>query len=251
MLEVAMVRCSSLSAGAIAAFSVLAGPALAETVPSVDAAATASSRAAAVNLFFNVNGQITAPPADILAAGSAPPAYNKKAVRASYARTTNILHGKYVFTRSATAVQSVASGTTSTAAGTASVGSFKGTLSGGGLGTLVTVTTGKIQTKASFSRTKTGVASVKGTTSLLSFKVTAPALGLNKTFSGTPKPNQVLFSNSDKSIIIYLNRQVITKAAGKPTAIAVDAVDVQITNFKLVGDTITGRIEVCPTYARG
>jgi hypothetical protein len=255
MLEVAMLRFSSLSAGAIAAFAALAGPALAEAVPSPDAAAAVSSRAAVVNLNFVVNGQKTSPGAEVLAAGMAPPAYNKKTVRATYARTTHILGG-LVFTRSATAVQSIAAGTTSTATGgiasaaSASVGSFKGTLSGP-IGNLITATTGKVLAKARFTRTKTGVASVQGSTSLLSFTVSAPAIGLKKTFSGTPKPNQVLYSNGDKSIIIYLNRQIITKVAGKPVAIAVDAVDVQITNFNLLGNTISGRIEVCPTYARG
>jgi hypothetical protein len=75
-------------------------------------------------------------------------------------------------------------------------------------------------------------------------------LGIDKTFSGTPKPNEVLYRNSDNTIVIYLNRQVRTIVAGKPAGIAVDAVDVQVRNFSLAGNTFSGRIEVCPTFAR-
>src|SRR6201999_1274558 len=118
---------------------------------------------------------------------------------------------------------------------------FRGTLSSR-QGPLITVTTGKISSNASFTQTKAGVPSVKGGTSLLSLKINAPALGISKTFSGTPKPNQVLFRNGDNSIVIYLNRQITTKVNDKVAALAVDAVDVQIRNFKIAGNKISGDI---------
>jgi hypothetical protein len=57
--------------------------------------------------------------------------------------------------------------------------------------------------------------------------INAPLLGLNnKSFSGLPKVNQVLYQSPDKSVTIYLNRQIETMAAGQPTSITVDAIAV-------------------------
>jgi hypothetical protein len=94
------------------------------------------------------------------------------------------------------------------------------------------------------------VRTVKGGASLLSVKIDAPALGINKTFSGSPKPNHVLYHNGDNSIVIYLNRQITTKLNNKVTALAVDAVDVQVNNYKFAGNTVSGNITVAPTVAR-
>ncbi len=55
--------------------------------------------------------------------------------------------------------------------------------------------------------------------------INAPLLGINnKTFSGEPKINQVLYQSPDKSVTVYLNRQVETMAAGKPTSITTQAI---------------------------
>jgi hypothetical protein len=94
------------------------------------------------------------------------------------------------------------------------------------------------------------VRTVQGRVTISSLKVVVPVLGVNKTFSGTPKVNQILHQNSDKSVVIYLNRQVETKAAGKPTSIAVSAIDAEVHNLKLPGTTISGSIVVEPTFAK-
>jgi hypothetical protein len=247
-----MSRFLLLSAGAIAILSA-GGPALADTVQSAVPALTASSSAAIVHLHFVVNGKKSDSGNEVPASGSAPPTYNKKTIRASYAKSTQILGG-LTFDRSATSVQSAAAGHATAATGigataSATVGSFRGTLNSP-LGRLITVTTGRITSQASFTQTKAGVRSVKGGTSLLSVKISAPALGINKTYSGTPKPNHVLYHNDDNSVIIYLNRQITTKVNNKVTALAVDAIDVQINNYKLAGNTISGSITVGPTLAK-
>jgi hypothetical protein len=244
-----MLRTVLLPVGAAAILSAVACPALADPVPAAAPALTASSAAAIVGLQFVVIGDSGN---DVAVSGNAPPAYNKKTIRSTFAKTTQILGG-LTFKRSATSIQSIAAGhanaTTGIAAtASATVGSFRGTLSSR-LGPLITVTTGKISSHSSFTQTKAGVPSVKGGTSLVSLKINAPALGINKTFSGTPKPNQVLFRNGDNSIIIYLNRQITTKVNNKVAALAVDAVDVQIRNFKIAGNTISGDITVAPTVA--
>ncbi len=247
-----MLRHVLLTAGAAAILSAVACPAPADPVASSATALTASSSAAIVRLQFVVNGQKSDSGNEVAAFGTAPPAYDKKTIRATYAKTTQILGG-LTFKRSATGVQTVATGHADTtgiaATASATVGSFQGTLTSP-LGTLVTVTTGKVTSRSSFTQTMAGVRTVKGGASLLSLKIDAPALGINKTFSGTPKPNQVLYRNSDNSIVIYLNRQITTKVNNQVAALVVDAVDVQIRNYKLAGNTISGNITVGPTIAR-
>jgi hypothetical protein len=244
-----MLRTVLLPVGAVAILSAVVCPALADPVPAAARALTASSSAAVVGLQFVVIGNSDN---DAAASGNAPPAYNKKTLKSTYAKSTQILGG-LTFDRSATSIQSIATGhanaTTGIAANaSATVGSFHGTLKSK-LGTLITVTTGKISSNASFTQTKAGVPSVKGGTSLLNLKINAPALGIDKTFNGTPKPNQVLFRNGDNSIIIYLNRQITTRVNNKVAALAVDAVDVQIRKLKIAGNTISGDITVAPTVA--
>jgi hypothetical protein len=247
-----MLRNLVLPAAAAAILSVAASHAFADPVPSVTPAPTASSSAAILHLHFVVNGKKTDSGLEVPASGSAPPAYDKKAIKSSYAKSTQILGG-LTFNRSATGIQSIATGhaaaTGIAAAASATVNAFHGTLESP-LGTLMTVTTGKITSQASFTQTKAGVRTVKGGASLLSVKIDAPALGINKTFSGSPKPNHVLYHNGDNSIVIYLNRQITTKLNNKVTALAVDAVDVQINNYKFAGNTVSGNITVAPTVAR-
>lgn len=247
-----MLRYLLLPAGAAVMLSVAASPAFADPVPSVTPTLTASSSAAILNFQFVVNGKKTSSGNEVVASGSAPPTYDQKTIRSTYTKSTQILGG-LTFDRSATSIVSVASGraaaTGTDATGSATVGSFHGTLKSP-LGTLMTVTTGKITSKASFTQTKAGVRTVKGSTGPFSVKIDAPALGINKTYTGTPKPNQVLYHNSDNSIVIYLDRQVTTTLDGKVTAIGVDAVDVLIKNYKIAGSTVSGTITVAPTVAR-
>lgn len=245
-----MLRFSMLPVVAIATLSAIA--ASADTLETAVPALHASSTAAVVNLQFVVNGQKTNTGYEVPATGSAPPAYNKKTVRATYAKTTQILGG-LTFKRSAATIQSDAAGhvtapSTAIASASATVGSFTGTLSSP-LGTLATVTTGKISSQATFTQTKTGV-TTQGSARIAGLIIDAPALGVHVTYNGTPKVNQVAFHNGDNSIVIFLNRQVTTKVDGKPVAFAVDAVDVQLRNYKIAGSTISGTITVVPTTVR-
>ncbi|HEX4507177.1 MAG TPA: choice-of-anchor P family protein, partial [Alphaproteobacteria bacterium] len=118
------------------------------------------------------------------------------------------------------------------------------------LGKVITVTTGKIQSEARFTQTKAGVRSVQGSTSLLNVRIDSDALGIHKTYSGKPKPNDVLYHNSDNSLIIYLNRQIKTTVAGKVAGITVDAIDVQLNNLKFAGQRASGSITVGPAVAK-
>jgi hypothetical protein len=248
----AAVLTSGSSTTAAAILWAGAGPALADPVPSAAAAVlTSGSSAAILHLRFVVNGKKTDPDSEVPATGSAPPTYNKTAIRSAYSKSTRILGG-LTFDSSATGIQGVATGRAAAAgidaSGSATVGSFRGTLKSQ-QGTLMTLTTGRITSQGSFTETKAGVRTVAGGTTLLKVKIDAPALGINKTYSGSPKPNQVLYHNGDNSIIVYLNRQITTTRNNKVKAIAVDALDVQIKDYKVAGNTISGTITVAPTFA--
>jgi len=69
--------------------------------------------------------------------------------------------------------------------------------------------------------------------------------------SGSPVANKVLFKTLDGTVVIYANRQTITKAAttGKPSSIKVDAISVQLTRFKNGGKTISGNFEIGTSIA--
>jgi hypothetical protein len=245
-----MVRTSLLSAAV--AISAITGPALADPLPSVSAP-TASSTAAVVDSVFVVNGKKTNPAPELSVSGSAPPTYDKKTERSTYAHTTKIAGG-LTFTRSATKIESEASGHAAKATGVASKGEatvsgFAGKLTSP-LGTLLTVTSGPVSTQATFTQTKAGVVKAQGAVKIGNLKIDAPVLGITKTFNGSPAPNKILYQNNDKSIIVYLNHQVVTKLAGKVTGITVQAVDVQVNNFTLGDTTFSGTLMVEPTSAK-
>jgi hypothetical protein len=71
----------------------------------------------------------------------------------------------------------------------------------------------------------------------------------NVKFSGAAPANKVLFKTLDGSVVIYANRQTITKVGGKPSKIMVDGISVQLTKFKNAGKTITGNIEIATSIA--
>jgi hypothetical protein len=259
-----MSRFALMSVAAVSMLWAFTGPANAQDAntqeflpeaqesPQAGTAASAASNAAAVYLHFVFNGQVSNPGSELLVSGRAPPNYAKKVVRATYARTTNLIGG-IVWKRSATSVESLVNGkvaaTGTSSLAEASVGSFSGKLSSV-FGTFITVTTGPISTQTTFNRTKAGVVTAKGEVSMTRFRISAPSLGINKTFTGKPPANYVLYRSGDNSIIVWLNHQIVTKVNGKPTSITVRAVDARISNLKLVGNTISGSIIVQPTYAR-
>src|ERR1700759_747069 len=135
-----MLRTILLPVGAAAILSAVACPALADPVPAAAPALPAGSAAAIVGLQFVVIGNSGN---DVAASGNAPPAYNEKTIKPTNAKSPQILGG-LTFKRSATSIQSIAAGhanpTTEIAAtASATVGSFRGTLSSR-QGPLITVT---------------------------------------------------------------------------------------------------------------
>ena len=248
-----MLRYLLLPAGLIAVLSVAAGPARADAAQPATPALDASSKAAILHFHLDVDGKKTASRDEVAAAGHAPPSYDRKTDRAKYTKSTKIAGG-LTFDTSATGIETVATGKAATATGiavtaSATAASFTGTLSNAS-GKLMTITTGKITSGASFTQTKAGARSTKGDAKLVKVKIDAPKLGISKTFTGTPKPNQVLYRDKERSIVIFLNRQTKTKVDDKDAGLAVDAVDIQFADAQVGGDTISGAIAIGPTSTR-
>jgi hypothetical protein len=126
-------------------------------------------------------------------------------------------------------------------------------------GDLIKLTATSIASTAKFTTTASKAAGAGTTTidtlnialgnSLVAGGVTIP------TYSGKPPANYILYQTTDKSIIIYLNRQTknlktITAAdVATPTSIEVDAVDVHLTNASVLGNNVTGDVRVGVSYA--
>jgi hypothetical protein len=93
------------------------------------------------------------------------------------------------------------------------------------LGALITITAANVISRSTYTLTRNNGRKAVGYADIGKVTINAPLLGINnKTFSGEPTVNQILFQSPDKSVTVYLNREVETMAAGKPTSITVDAV---------------------------
>jgi hypothetical protein len=214
---------------------------------------TASSAAAALNVAAVINGQKLSLLNQVPAAGSAPPDYNVTTSLATYSKSSTTASG-ITLTASARTIGDKATAVTAaaiTAIASSSIGSISAILSSSSFGTLMTLTGSRVMSKASLKLTKAGVASSTGSTTIVRLAIDAPLLGINNvTFAGTPTINQVLFHNADDSLVVYLNAQTVTKAAGRQMSIKVDAVDVRIRNFSLAGNTVAGDIEIGSSFAK-
>jgi hypothetical protein len=230
-----------LSAASLAVF---AGPA--------HAALTASSSAAAVSATVTINGNTTVLPAQVVATGSAPPAYNQVTRLPSLSKSFTFTGGLTLNATGKAVASSVMSGGPGTAGisarGSSMIGSFNATVTSP-LGTFVTVTASKLTSTTRFMQTSKS-SSGTSTVSVGSLTVNAPSFGINNvTFAGTPTANQVLFHNSDNSFVIYLNQQTVGMSGGKPSSINASIVDVHASNLKVPGGTITGDVLIGPTFA--
>lgn len=124
---------------------------------------------------------------------------------------------------------------------------------------LLAVSAAAITSTAGFSwypassspRTVTGTAGLSG----LTVDLSGLGGGIHR-YSGTPKPNTVLFRSKDGSIIVYLNRQVTNvtvpaapAAAASPDSIEVDAVDIHLTDANVQGNKVSGDIRIGSSLA--
>jgi hypothetical protein len=241
--------------------SILAGALLAVVSdPAGAATPVATSAAAVVHARLAIGGNAVVIPAELLASGSAPPAYSAQRSVKSFSRKVALPDGTTFSVSSGAAVDLAAShglvGSTVTATASSTIASVAASVSNPLISGAVGISAASIGSAAAFTA-KTGSAPVASGTSVLSgLKVDLSLFGMGvQTYSGTPKANFVLFRSKDGSVEIYLNRQFVMVAApkggGKPvaTSITVDAVDVHLTDAKVDGLGVSGDLVIGSSYA--
>jgi len=223
----------SLTAIALACLGSFASPA---------ATLTAGSNASAISASFVVNGKAGALAPQALASGSAPPAYSKATSVPSLSKSQQFdiltLTGTGKNIKDTATGTAVTLGKITSKAG-ASIGSLTGTV-GSPLGNVLTITGTKLVSSAGLAKTA-DKNTPTGTVSIGSLSINAPAFGIsNKSYSGKPKPNFILYQSGDKKVTLYLNRQIKTTKSGKVTKISVSAVNLHIVDLETSGQTISG-----------
>jgi len=221
---------------------------------------TAGSSANALSAALNVNGAASSLPNQAVASGTAPPKYTKAMNVPNYSKTAS-LSGLTVSVTAMNINDTASSAGLDakgglTAISGASIDSINATLSSP-LGTALTVTAAKLVSGASFATTKAGVGTAKGSTSIGSLTINSALFGINNLKfplpstpnNHTPGANQILYNNSDNSVVLYLNRQTPKSTAGKVSSIAVSAVTLHVKNFKYSSFTISGDINVATSNA--
>jgi hypothetical protein len=225
------------------AFSVVASGAQAVTVP-----LTAASSASAFNLEVNLDGEKTGLGNQVFATGHAPPSYNSQNAMPSFSRGYNSPSGVGASIKGGSITSSAhsagPSGGQITSYGVSTIGNFSAQVTTP-LGALITISGGNIVSRATYTLSRNNTRKAIGFADIGRVVVNAPLLGINnKSFSGSPKVNQVLFQSPDKSVTVYLNRQVETMAGSKPTSITVNAIavvfDKAINQLSLGADIVIG-----------
>src|ERR1700761_3595559 len=191
------MRPFSLIPCAAIAFSIAAGTAGAVTVP-----LTASSSASAINLNVNLDGENTALGPQVSATGHAPPSYNSQTSMPSFSRGYNSPSGVSVSLKggsiTSTAESAAPVSGQITSVGQSSIGSFNATVNTP-LGALITITAGNVISRATYTLSRNNTRKAVGYADIGKVTVNAPLLGINnKSFSGSPKVNQVLYQSPDK-----------------------------------------------------
>ena len=217
------MRVSLLIPCAAVAFSMAAGAAKAVSVPLL-----AGSNASAFNADVNLDGEKTTVGNQVAASGHAPPSYNSRNAVPSLSHTYNSPAGASVVLKTGSVI-SVAKSAGPVAGQVKSVaqnsiGTLNATVNTP-LGALISITGGNIVSRATYMQSRDNTRKAVGYCDIGKVTINAPLLGINnKSFSGSPTVNQILFQSPDKSVTVYLNRQVETMAGGKPTSITVNAI---------------------------
>lgn len=208
----------------------------------------AASNAAAFNMTLNLDGEKVALGNQIAAVGHAPPAYNSSTSLPSISKTYNSPAGASVSVSGGSIISTAKATQPSTtqivSQGQNAIGSFRAVINTP-LGALISITAGNVISRATYTLNRNDTRKAVGYADIGKVTINAPLLGINnKTFSGSPTVNQVLYQSPDKSVTVYLNRQIETMAAGKPTSITVDAIAVEfskaVNQLSIGGDIVVG-----------
>jgi hypothetical protein len=225
-------------------------------------ALTAESAAVVVRGTFVIAGTKFVLPSEVVAVGSAPPAYSKKKLLSSYSKTTTLPEDTTLVVKSGTIINSAASkgqvGTQITATANALIDAASGTLTNAIVGQVLSISATNVTSSAHFTKSTSGTVSYGGKTSLTALAIDLNGFGGNQlTYTGKPVPNTVLYKSTDGSVIVYLNRQVtgagVPGAHGTstpPKSFEVDAIDLHLTNAEAFGEVpVSGDFYVGTSYA--
>lgn len=215
----------------------------------------ARSSGAAFNFTFDVNGSAATLLNQVYAAGSAPPSYNVKKTQAKFNHVKTYPNHLAVTTTASNLVSTATStglnaagGITATA--TAKVGKASSTVKSP-TSTDVSFSGSNISSSASYSVTKAGVGTTKGSSKIGGLSLSAPFFQVPKiTYSGTPAPNKVLYKSTDGTVTVFANHQVVTQLAGNKTGITVNAIDMVVKNYVVGPYTVNGELAVGTSIAK-
>jgi hypothetical protein len=247
-----MLRFSSLTPVAAAAVAIFAG--IAASPPSKAAVPlTAASSATGFDLALNLDGVTQNTGNQLHAAGGAPPAYKSTASVPGFSKSYNGPAGSSAAV-SAGSVTSTASSAGPVSGSITSVGTFgAGTFRAGvntPLGALLNISATNVVSHSAFTKTRAGAVTATGFANFGKVTISGPLLGIpTRSFSGPAKVNQVLFQSPDKSVTVYLNRQVTTGPVAKPTSISVDALAIVIANKTVPGNAVSADLVMGATMA--
>ncbi len=246
-----MYRNLFASAGVAALF--VSGIAVAKTapVPLTSYSLEGNSSAAALNFTLTGAGSPIKLINQVYASGTAAPnKYSKTTTVPSYAinKTYGSDISSITIKGSAKTVTSTASsaGVTKTGAlsvsSKSSISSFTATLTNPVLGTALSATGSNITSSAKNSGTKAGKTTATGTVKIGKVTLNSPLFGIkNASYTGTPKPNTVLYVSKDKSVKLIANYQKTTTTSSSETLL-VDAVALIVKNYHNSGFTFSGEM---------
>jgi hypothetical protein len=253
-----MYRNVFAAAAAVTLFVSAAASAGTAPTPSTSFGLEGSSSAAALNFTLTGAGAPIKLTNQVYASGTAAPnKYSKTTTLPTYSinKTYGSGSASLKVVGSAKKITSTASsaGVTKTGALTvassSSIGSFTATLSNPLLGTALTVIGNNVTSSASNAGTKLGKTTPTGSTKIGSITINSALFGIkNATVKGTPKPNTVLYQNSDKSVRLIANYQVKSKTTATEK-LTVDAVALIVKNYSYAGFTFSGGLTLGTSIA--
>jgi hypothetical protein len=248
---------------AVAAFSLAVQPAIAASHARKNTAGKkiAASSASLLSGSLDIGGKAVTLPGVLVAAGSAPPAYSSTKISPSLHQTVTLPDGASLHLSVGAAVDAANSlgegdGEVASTAGS-SIYAPSVTISDPLISGTVSVSATQIVSAAGFVKPNSGAPRADGDTSITGLKIDLSLLGLGTfNYTGTPKPNTVLYKAKNGSVVIYLNRQSTTTGtaldrpdASAPTSITVDAVDIHLTDAKVATKSVSGDIRIAVSYA--
>ncbi len=213
-----MFRNLFIAAGAAALLVSSVGIAKAAPVATSSFGLEGSSSAAAFNFTLTGVGSPIKLTNQVYASGTAAPGtYSKTTTVPSFSLNKTYGSGaaSIAVKGSAKTVTSSASSAGLTKAGALTVSaksttsSFTATLTNPLLGKALTVTGTNITSNASNAGTKAGKTTATGSAKIGKITFNSPLFGIkNASYTGTPKPNKILYHNKDNSVMLIANHQV-------------------------------------------